>query len=107
MQRSLTLCPDDEDDDVHGLLVARQVDEQRGQPAVAAALDAHQDAEEQERIARAARHLPSQLEHGAAYELERPVRSRPGRRGGRGVPAALGRSRWRGTARRRRCGAPP
>ena len=65
MQRSLTLYPDDEDDDVHGLLVARQVDEQRGQPAVAAALDAHQDAEEQERIARAARHLPSQLEHGA------------------------------------------
>ena len=65
MQRSLTLCPDDEDDDVHGLLVARQVDEQRGQLAVAAALDAHQDAKEQERIARAARHLPSQLEHGA------------------------------------------
>jgi hypothetical protein len=33
MQRSsLTLCPDDEDDDVHGLLVARQIDEQQGQP---------------------------------------------------------------------------
>lgn len=39
--------------------------------AGSAALDAHQDAEEQERIARAARHLRSQLEHGAALELER------------------------------------
>ena len=66
----LTWCPGGEDDDVHWLLAARQVDDQRGQPPVEARPHAQCDVEGDLLIGMA-RHLGPQVVQGPAVELER------------------------------------
>ena len=63
----LTWCPVEKEDDVDGILIPRQVGDERGQPPQAAGLDAHLEADD---AASGLPYLHPQPEHRPAVELE-------------------------------------
>lgn len=70
-KKSLTSRPGREKDDVHGLIAARQVDDQRGQPSVAPRSNTHREAEEEHHDAHPTGQLAPQIKHGSPGELKR------------------------------------